>query len=410
MDTFFTYRTKNSVIVKSLSTGGIIELSRDDYDNPKTNFKTLINQVNTITPFYKSSDKTTKTLDLMIVTTMKCNLTCSYCFENDKSRDISISADQANKIILYIKKCMSSGHYDNLDICFTGGEPLLSYRHIRNIVKTLNSEYASLDIKYSIITNGTLLNKSIITFLSNNKFTVQISFDGDKYFHNLERKYTNGFGSYERLMTNVNLLLSSEQEISLKVRINVTKINYNNLSNLFDDLSKYHHQSRLSIYPDFVAVSPKEKTYISQQQKISIMKTIFIQLYEKGFNIIGPIMIGGMCMYKNDYSTTIHADGSLYNCYSVVGNSAFEIENIEDTNEIPSGIGDMCSDYTCPFHNLCYGGCPYNELVLTGKMQKDCQKEYLSEMNTLMFKKDISDLYQRPICKVEDSRISIISI
>lgn len=70
---------------------------------------------------------------------------------------------------------MRSGHYDNLDICFTGGEPLLSYRHIRNIVKTLNSEYASLDIKYSIITNGTLLNKSIITFLSNNKFTVQIS-------------------------------------------------------------------------------------------------------------------------------------------------------------------------------------------------------------------------------------------
>jgi uncharacterized protein len=111
---------------------------------------------------------------LVLKMTGSCNFKCSYCYDFNKDKlgtsiNFKLSCDTIDFLL---------SKRNNLSISFHGGEPLLKFDIIKKIVEYVNYNWSKKKIKFSIQTNGSLINTEIISFLEKNNFTVGISLDG----------------------------------------------------------------------------------------------------------------------------------------------------------------------------------------------------------------------------------------
>ena len=128
-----------------------------------------------------------------------CNLRCKYCkfggtYAGIKTHNKnSMSYDIINAAIKFIEDYYKNK--ETLIIAFYGGEPLLEYNKIKYIVSKINTKYK--DFRFAFTTNGILLNTNNINFLIENNFTIKISLDGPKLFHDRNRITKTGKGSFD---------------------------------------------------------------------------------------------------------------------------------------------------------------------------------------------------------------------
>lgn len=126
----------------------------------------------------------------------KCNLKCSYCFSVDTG-----STSQKEIKLSTVKRFLESNAYsfaDNLLIGFMGGEPLLSFGLIKDIVSICKEITLKTGkrFRFSMATNGTLINEEKLRYICRNSINIFISFDGSKKDHNKNRCFYDGSGSY----------------------------------------------------------------------------------------------------------------------------------------------------------------------------------------------------------------------
>jgi len=205
METIYSFSTDDVVYLKNLYTGSICEIDEELFKKLSLKeFPYLISEIDKQVPFIHSKRIVEgDELSLYIVTTMSCNLTCSYCFENDKDRKPFLSSKyDGKKIVNFILDELNFKKYKSLDICFTGGEPLYNFQFIRNLCETLDEKLA-IPISYTLITNGTIFTNKIMSFLDCHNFAIQVSFDGDEHYHNLERCNRLGKGTYHRIINSI---------------------------------------------------------------------------------------------------------------------------------------------------------------------------------------------------------------
>jgi len=148
---------------------------------------------------------------ILFETTLRCNLNCTYCINGKMySRIITNSKrDQNFEAAKNFLDFMSKYWNDNSSIKthiligFYGGEPLLNFAFIEKVVNYLNSSsrFKSLNFKFQITTNGTLLG-NYFKFLEKNKFTITVSLDGDKQ-SNSYRPYHNNLESHSDILENI---------------------------------------------------------------------------------------------------------------------------------------------------------------------------------------------------------------
>lgn len=133
---------------------------------------------------------------LLLKVTGSCNFKCTYCYDYDQKRfRTSLSIDRATTVIADILK-----HQDSLNVAFHGGEPLLRFDFIEQVVAFIDREYRGAKrVSYNIQTNGDLLNQEIIDFLDLNRFTVGISVDGYSRSSNRLRIGPRGTTSFDVL-------------------------------------------------------------------------------------------------------------------------------------------------------------------------------------------------------------------
>ena len=134
METIYSFSTDDVVYLKNLYTESICEIDEELFKKLSLKeFPYLISEIDKQVPFVHSKRIVEgDELSLYIVTTMSCNLTCSYGFENDKDRKPFLSSKyDGKKIVNFILDELNFKKYKSLDICFTGGEPLYNFQFIR---------------------------------------------------------------------------------------------------------------------------------------------------------------------------------------------------------------------------------------------------------------------------------------
>jgi uncharacterized protein len=128
--------------------------------------------------------------------TENCNCRCSYCFVEGKNHR-SLSLEIAQKTVDFLVN--HSGNETDLGILFFGGEPLMQFDLIREIVaysKKVTSD-TSKEISFSMTTNGTLMTEPMMQYFEENDIRYLLSIDGDKPTHDLHRSLLNGGSSFD---------------------------------------------------------------------------------------------------------------------------------------------------------------------------------------------------------------------
>ena len=129
-----------------------------------------------------------------------CNLACRYCFAEEgeyKGRRALMSAEVGKAALDFLVK--NSGNRRNLEVDFFGGEPLMNFDAVKEIVAYGRSleEKNHKKFRFTLTTNGVLLNDDIMEFANREMDNVVLSIDGRKEVHDYMRPFRNGKGSYD---------------------------------------------------------------------------------------------------------------------------------------------------------------------------------------------------------------------
>ncbi len=166
--------------------------------------------------------------------TEKCNLSCKYCSYGkyysgyDERQSKILSFEKAKKIIDYIFNNDEGIEVSETTISFYGGEPLLNISFIKRVVDYCINRYFNKEIKYTITTNATLLNKHL-DFLIAKDFQIFISLDGNR-FQNSYRVFKNGKESYNKTFENAKLIKNNYSEFFYK-NVNFLTVQHNRNKN-----------------------------------------------------------------------------------------------------------------------------------------------------------------------------------
>lgn len=167
---------------------------------------------------------TDKNLTIILNTTNKCNIRCKYCYAYS---DDKIYADfQVPCTMDFITKLVTNNEENKVTIVFHGGEPLLCWDGIVEMVKSLNGKLKN--ISYSIQTNGILINQQIIDFIKSHKIKIGISLDGFNKQTNINRFGVEDKNDYlKKILDNIDSLIFNG--VNVGVLSVITEDNYRDL-------------------------------------------------------------------------------------------------------------------------------------------------------------------------------------
>ena len=331
---------------------------------------------------YKNRPTVVKALCLHVA--HDCNLACKYCFAGKgeyQGEKALMSYEVGRKAIDFLVK--NSGSRRNLEVDFFGGEPLMNFEVVKQLVEYARSieEENNKHFRFTLTTNGVLLNSDVMEYLNDNMDNVVLSIDGRADVHNAMRPFPNGSPSYDAVIDRFIRFAKLRGQEKYYVRGTFTR---NNLD-FSEDVLHLADLGFKQISVEPVVAKPTEE-YAIREEDLPILFEEYDKLAaemvkrhgsDNDFNFF-HFMIdleGGPCVYKRlsgcgsgtEYLAVTPA-GDLYPCHQFVGNEAFLMGNV-DTGITADNICDRfkgcnvyakeeCRDCFAKFY--CSGGCAAN--------------------------------------------------
>lgn len=316
-----------------------------------------------------------KSLCGWLLVTNSCNFRCRYCFVSKGISNMSfdICKDAIDKLIM----CTKNKGYDNLLISFAGGEPLLNFDLIKEVVmyyKNVND----INISYRIITNGSLINQDIVDFIKENNIDVTVSLDSIKKFNDKSRSYANGLGTYDDVIKNIKLL--NKNGIVPLINSVITSDNYKYLTKYIKLLLKLDVKIAFTIERAIDNKLPSIFNYKDEVIK-EIIKCINIVKKErsKGKNKI--IEFNNLGFYNSSNSVceafssliAIDGNGDISCCGNDMKNPVSNICDRDNLFSLFDGkfkCDDLMECKECVWKKICHNGCPVSNINLYGDYVK----------------------------------------
>ena len=332
-----------------------------------------------------------------------CNLRCRYCFAETGDYGTGersfLSVETGKRAIDYLIEV--SGPRRNLDIDFFGGEPLLNWQTVKELVAYCEVEGPAhgKDIRLTITTNALLLDEEKSRYIDQHFKNVVLSLDGRPAVHDRMRPYASGKGSYEQASRNARRFIEIREDREYYIRGTFTRFNLNfsndvlHLATLGDQLSLEpvvadpgcDYALRMSDLPTIEAEYEKLAQIIASRMADG-----------KGFNFF-HFMIDlerGPCLYKrlkgcgvgSEYCA-VAPNGDIFPCHQLTGEPEHRMGNVftgidlssSSSTDYPSTFNqapveqmssfyseqltsqpDACS--SCFSRHFCGGGCYANHL------------------------------------------------
>ena len=315
-----------------------------------------------------------------------CNLKCKYCFasQGDFGGAKSImSFEVGKKALEYLVD--NSGSRKNLEVDFFGGDPLMNFEVVKQLVEYGNElgKEKGKNFRFTITTNGVLLDDEIIDYVNEHMHNVVLSLDGRKSINDDMRPTLNDKGSYDIIVPKFQKLIEKRKDKYYYVRGTFTRDNM--------DFSKdVLHFKDLGF--DLTSVEPvvgdESNPYALREEDLPKILDEYEKLaveYSKMrvnnepfrfFHFMvdlsqGPCVIKRMtgCGAGNEY-LAITPEGDIYPCHQFVGQEEFKMGNVmSDKVELPKEMQetfkeahiyakDECSKCWAKFY--CSGGCHAN--------------------------------------------------
>ncbi len=340
---------------------------------------------------WKNNSKVIKALCLHIAHT--CNLNCSYCFASQgkyQGERALMSFEVGKQAFDFL--VANSGSRRNLEVDFFGGEPLMNWDVVKQLVayaRIIEKEH-NKNFRFTLTTNGVLIDDDVIDFLNKEMDNVVLSLDGRKEVHDRFRVDYAGNGSYDKILPKFKKLVDARGGEKYYMRGTFTHHNVDFTNDIFHmaDLGF----TELSMEP--VVCSPDDPSALTEEdlpklfEQYEILANEMIKRKKEGrpftFYHYMLDLTEGPCIYKRitgcgsgtEYMA-VTPWGELFPCHQFVGDPKYSLGNIWDgvTNTAVQDEFRKCNAYARPDCKDCWaklycsGGCAANAYHATGSIQ-----------------------------------------
>lgn len=323
-----------------------------------------------------------------------CNLRCEYCFaakgDFGQGRKL-MHLDTAKKAIDFLIE--KSAGRRNLELDFFGGEPLMNFDTVKKTVEYARSieKENGKNFRFTITTNGLLLDDEKIDFINREMSNVVLSIDGRKEINDALRLTPGGQGSYDVILPKYKKLVARRGDKEYYVRGTFTRLN----PDFTEDILSLYHEGfdQISVEP---VVSDKQLSFSLQEEDLPRLFTEYdrladtiIQIKKSGKHINffhfmldldgGPCAIKRLrgCSCGNEY-VAVTPEGDIYPCHQFVGMKEYIMGNLNDGTfdrtmqqkfaKINIYTKPECRGCWAKF--FCSGGCNANNVQYEGDVNR----------------------------------------
>ena len=319
-----------------------------------------------------------------------CNLNCSYCFASQgryHGERAVMSYEVGKQALDFL--VAHSGTRRNLEVDFFGGEPLMNFEVVKQLVayaRSLEKE-AKKNFRFTLTTNGLLIDDEVIDFCNREMSNVVLSLDGRKEVHDRFRVDYAGKGSWERVVPKFQKLVAARGGKSYYIRGTFTHHNPDFLADLRQMLDLGF--TELSMEP--VVCAPDDPAALTEADRALVMRqyeelaALMLEREREGrpFSFYHYMLdlAGGPCIYKRisgcgsgtEYMA-VTPWGDLYPCHQFVGEERFRLGDVFHGLDNPAVQEEFaaCNVYQkpecrgCWARLYCSGGCAANAWHATG--------------------------------------------
>jgi uncharacterized protein len=321
-----------------------------------------------------------------------CNLACQYCFAEEgeyHGRRALMSFEVGKKALDFL--IANSGNRRNLEVDFFGGEPLMNWEVVKQLVeygRSKEKEY-NKNFRFTMTTNGVLLNDEIMEYCNREMSNVVLSLDGRKEVNDKMRPFRGGKGSYDLIVPKFRKFAEMRGDRDYYVRGTFTRHNLD----FSKDVMEFADLGFRSMSIEPVVAAPEEEYAIREEDLPQIMEE-YDRLAEeylkrkkegRGFNFFhfnidlnqGPCVAKRLsgCGSGTEY-LAVTPWGDLYPCHQFVGQEEFLLGNVDTgvTNERIRDEFKLCNVYAkdkcrdCFARFYCSGGCAANSYNFHGSI------------------------------------------
>ena len=322
-----------------------------------------------------------------------CNLNCSYCFasQGKYQGDRAVMSFEVGKRALdFLME--NSGTRHNLEVDFFGGEPLMNFQVVKDLVAYARSveKEKGKNFRFTLTTNGVLIDQDVIDFCNAEMSNVVLSLDGRKEIHDRYRVDYAGNGSWEKIVPKFQELVKAREGKNYYMRGTFTHAN----PDFLKDIEKMLELGFRELSMEPVVCAPNDPSALTEEDK-----KIVLDQYEKLAELMlkkekegDPFtfyhymidLTEGPCIYKRisgcgsgtEYMA-VTPWGDLYPCHQFVGDEKFRLGDIWTgvTNTAMRDEFKACNVYArpecadCWAKLYCSGGCAANAFHATGSIR-----------------------------------------
>nr|WP_291235221.1 thioether cross-link-forming SCIFF peptide maturase [Frisingicoccus sp.] len=321
-----------------------------------------------------------------------CNLACKYCFAEEgeyHGRRALMSFEVGKKALDFL--IANSGSRRNLEVDFFGGEPLMNFDVVKQLVAYGREQEKIHDknFRFTLTTNGVLLNQDIQDFANKEMGNVVLSCDGRREVHDFMRPFRGGQGSYDKILPKFKAMADSRNQTNYYVRGTFTHFNTDFAADVLSLADEGFKQISVEpvVAPDTedYAIKESDLPKIMEQYDILAKEMLKREKEGRGFNFFHFMidLSGGPCVAKRlsgcgsgtEY-LAVTPWGDFYPCHQFVGQEEFLMGNV-DEGIIRTDLQEefkccnvyareKCKDCFAKFY--CSGGCAANAYNFTGKI------------------------------------------
>jgi uncharacterized protein len=321
-----------------------------------------------------------------------CNLACKYCFAEEgeyKGHRELMSYEVGKQALDFL--IANSGNRRNLEVDFFGGEPLMNWQVVKDLVRYGREQEVlhNKKFRFTLTTNGVLLNDEVMEFVNREMSNVVLSIDGRKEVNDRMRPTRNGKGSYDMILPKFQRLAESRNQTNYYVRGTFT----HNNPDFSEDVKHLVDLGFKQISVEPVVAKPEEPYAITEEdlpvlfEEYDKLSKLILDYKKEGkdFNFFHFMidLTGGPCVAKRlsgcgsgtEY-LAVTPWGDLYPCHQFVGNTEYLMGNVFDGIVNPQLREEFkqCNVYSkekcrnCFAKFYCSGGCAANSYQFHGNI------------------------------------------
>lgn len=340
------------------------------------------------TAFKEKSGNVIKALCLHVAHT--CNLNCSYCFASQGKYhgDRAVMSFEVGKRALDFL-IENSGTRKNLEVDFFGGEPLMNWQVVKDLVKYARSveKEKGKNFRFTLTTNGVLIDDDVIDFCNKEMSNVVLSLDGRKEIHDRLRVDYAGNGSWDKIVPKFQKLVKARGDKNYYMRGTFTHANpdfMNDIQTMLDlGFTELSLEPVVCSETDEARLTDDDIKIVCQQYEELARLMIQRKKENRPFTFYHYMidLTGGPCVYKRvsgcgsgtEYMA-VTPWGDLYPCHQFVGEEKFKLGDIYNgvtNNELREQFR-KCNVYTkaeckdCWAKLYCSGACAANAYHASG--------------------------------------------